>query len=453
MRRVSTACAIGWALFIWLGWCSGLEAVEPVTEAEEVVATCEPPGNGAGPLWCYGAPLLVRQGDRVFAGAMETGAGVPPLCNTRWRLYRRDADGWDLMRHAADFREREPCPVASPGPGKLLVSVNPSTEPPGTKYGRCDPHLLLVDVLHPGREPTVLRPTWAGMPRFTDHSYRGLAADPLRGDVLVMNIDSVTSAQQWSFRPGEGTPSRSGEIHFPIRACYPQVALRDRAAHVLAIGDIVEPDEAWRAHKKEMTGSAWDYVFRRLFYAHSPDLSREGFAPPIEVDSVEATGGHIRNLDLWLGPGGVAHVLYTRTNISRALRDRFFPGQEIVTTLEHAVLERGRVIWRTTLSTGGEGEAETPSFARFHATADGTLFVVTAVGGRKPDGSRLLENRLIQVSPRPEGSPPLRLDLDEPFTTFFTATERGESPASDVLDLFGTGKDPTTLRYARIRLR
>ena len=227
--------------------------------------------------------------------------------------------------------------------------------------------------------------------------------------MLALNIDAVTSAQHWSYLPGDGASSRSGEVRFPIRACYPQVALRDRAAHVLAIGDIVEPNEAWRAHKKETTGSAWDYVFRRLFYAHSPDIGREGFAPPIEVDSVEATGGHIRNLDLWLDPRGIAHLLYLKTNISGALRDRFFPGRKIVTTLEHAEVERGRVIRRTTLSTGGEGEAETPSFARFHATADGTLLVVSTVGGSKPDGSPVLENRLIRVSPRPEtehsGSP------------------------------------------------
>ncbi len=453
MRRLSSMCPTGWAVVTWLGCLFGLGAAEPATEVEEVVATCKPPGNGAGPLWCYGAPLLVRQGDLVFAGAMETGAGVPPLCNTRWRLYRRDAEGWDLVRHAADFREREPCPLASPGPGRLLLSVNPSTEPPGTKYGRCDPHLLLVDTLHPDREPSVLRPTWAGMLRFTDHSYRGLAADPARGDVLAMNIDAVTSAQHWSYFPGDGSPARSGEVRFPIRACYPQVALRDLAAHVLAIGDIVEPNEAWRAHKKETTGSAWDYVFGRLFYAHSPDIGRERFAPPIEVDSVEATGGHIRNLDLWLDPRGIAHILYLKTNLSGVLRDRFFPGRKIVTTLEHAEVERGQVIRRTTLSARGEGEAETPSFARFHATADGTLLVVSTVGGSKPDGSAFLENRLIRVSPRRETDTHVRLDLDEPFTTFFTATERGGSPASDVLDLFGTGEDPTTLRYARIRLQ
>jgi hypothetical protein len=43
--------------------------------------------------------------------------------------------------------------------------------------------------------------------------------------------------------------------------------------------------------------------------------------------------------------------------------------------------------------------------------------------------------------------------LREPFSTFFTATERGGSRPSDLLDLFGVGQDAQTLRYARVRLR
>ena len=185
----------------------------------------------------------------------------------------------------------------------------------------------------------------------------------------------------------------------------------------------------------------------------SPDISRDEFQPPIEIDSVEATGGIIRNMDLWLDPHGVAHVLYLKTNLSGMLRDRFFPGQKIATSLEHAEIDRGKVIRRTTLLTGGEGAAETPQYGRFHATEDGTLYLVFTVGGRKPDGSRLLENRIIRVLPRDEGESPVRLDLDEPFTKLFTANERGGSPASDVLDLFGSGRNSNTLRYARIRLR
>ena len=64
-----------------------------------------------------------------------------------------------------------------------------------------------------------------------------------------------------------------------------------------------------------------------------------------------------------------------------------------------------------------------------------------------------MEVRLLRVSGGREGRTPTRLALGEPLTTFFTATERGGSGPSDVLDLYGTGRDPKVLRYARIRLR
>jgi hypothetical protein len=77
------------------------------------------------------------------------------------------------------------------------------------------------------------------------------------------------------------------------------------------------------------------------------------------VDTVEATGGHILNLDLWLDPRGAAHLLYLKTNTTPVLRDRFFPELKIRTTLEHAQVRNGRVLSRDTLLTGGEGMGET----------------------------------------------------------------------------------------------
>ena len=44
------------------------------------------------------------------------------------------------------------------------------------------------------------------------------------------------------------------------------------------------------------------------------------------------------------------------------------------------------------------------------------------------------------------------LALKTPFSTFFTASERGGSRPSNVLDLFGIGADGETLRYARVRV-
>jgi len=65
----------------------------------------------------------------------------------------------------------------------------------------------------------------------------------------------------------------------------------------MAIGDIVEPNRAWQAFKKQRTGREWDYVFRRLFYTGTPDIrSDEPISRPVEIDSVDATGGHITNL-------------------------------------------------------------------------------------------------------------------------------------------------------------
>jgi hypothetical protein len=63
--------------------------------------------------------------------------------------------------------------------------------------------------------------------------------DAKTGEVLLLSLlgdaycaSFADSAQQWH---------DVGTIRFPIKACYPEVLLRNRAAHVLAIGDIVEP--------------------------------------------------------------------------------------------------------------------------------------------------------------------------------------------------------------------
>jgi hypothetical protein len=383
---------------------------------------------------------------------METGADVPPLCNTRWRVYRRGAEGWTRTNEAAAFREREPCPLALLGPDRLLLSVNPSTEPPGTQYGPCDPHLLTIDLSQAKATPIVVRPRWSEAGRFTDHSYRGLAVDGYGGELLLLNIDAATSDQHWAYRDRSGA-FRSGKIRFPIRSCYPQVALRRGAAHVMAIGDIVEPRSEWREHKKAKTGAAWDYVFRRLFYTWTPDIAGRPFSAPIEVDSVEERGGHIQNLDLWLDARGMAHLLYLKTDTTPIVRDQFFPEMKIRTTLEHVQVREGRIVSRNTLMAGGEGMGETPRYARFHAAADGTVYAVLAVTGSTPDRGAFRENRLLQVLPRKSGVAPVVLPMKEPFTTFFTATERGGSRPSDLLDLFGVGQDGQTLQYARVRLR
>ncbi len=441
-----------WSLMILLVGLTRLGmAGEPRVEVEEVVAQGMEAHNGAGPLWCYGAPLVVRVGEAVYASVMEVGDGVPPPCNTRWRLLRRDPMGWVELAHADQFREREPCPIAASDRLGLLLSVNPSLEPPGVQSGRCDPHLLRWDLARLDRPPTLLPPAWPSTARFSQHSYRGLTVDPVRGDALVLNIDDRTNAQHWSILPADHRPDRSGSIRFPVRACYPEVALVGGAGHVLALGDQVEPNLTWKKFKQRQTGKAADYVFRQVYYTCAADLGSGDFAVPVEVDTVEATGGNLLNLDLWIGPTGLAHLLYLKTNMVAVLRDQFWPGQPIIKTLEYVVIDRGAIVRRATLLTGGDGQAETPEYARFHATDPGNLHIVAAVFTAKSSPNHL-ENWIMPIPGGVDPIRPTRLPLKSPFKTFFTATPRGGSVPSTTLDLFGHDAQSRELRYARVIL-
>ena len=145
---------------------------------------------------------------------------------------------------------------------------------------------------------------------------------------MLLNIDTKTSEQWVSWRDTVGTWQPRGRIAFPIRAAYPQVALRDGAASVMAIGDIQEPNPEWRQLKADVLKQDWDYVFRRLFYTSTRDLAQAPFSIPIEVDSVETTAGNILNLDLHIDQRGFAHLLYLRQAHQYAfIRDRYFPGR------------------------------------------------------------------------------------------------------------------------------
>ena len=108
----------------------------PVVEVEDIVATYSPADNGAGPLWCYGAPLIARVGEEVYVSALETGVDVEPLCNTRWRLYARsDSGAWRLVDHADEFDTREPCPLGATQDGRVFLSVNPLIDLSGRRSG------------------------------------------------------------------------------------------------------------------------------------------------------------------------------------------------------------------------------------------------------------------------------------------------------------------------------
>ncbi|MGD8499794.1 MAG: hypothetical protein PVJ86_04060 [Phycisphaerales bacterium] len=429
------------------------QSLRRAVEVEEVVTTYTPANNGAGPLWCYGSTVIARKDEDVYLSIIETGKDIPPLCNTRWQLWRCSRDGWKVEHSEKEYRQREPCPIAVFQKGPVFLSVSPSTEPVGTKYGRCEPLVLEFDPENPGGPAKKHAPVWANGTYFTDHSYRGFAADGVSGELLLLNINARTSEQFVSYRDSEGKWHQKGKIKFPIRSCYPQVALRDGSAHVMAIGDIVEPVDEWQKLKFEKLKRKWDYVFRRLFYTWANDIKTAGLATPIEIDTVEETCGHIRNLDLHIDAAGVAHLLYLkRPHQYGFIRDKYFPGQQMTAHLEYVVVKENKVVSRRTLAQTPRGSSGLePSFGRFHIGSDGALYVIVA-GTAVDNGQRTFCNSLGRI-PSSKSTPEFeRIELRHPFRSFFTNTPRGGSKPSDVIDVFGIADDSPNLRYARIRI-
>ncbi|UCC96332.1 MAG: hypothetical protein JSW66_10855 [Phycisphaerales bacterium] len=457
LRITSLLCVAVWCCCCFSAKCdAGTENRESshcAVEVEEVVTRYAPANNGAGPLWCYGSTVIARKTDDVFLSIIETGKDVPPLCNTRWQLWHRSSDSWEMEQSEKDYRQREPCPIAVFQRGPVFLSVNPSTEPVGTKYGPCNPLVLEFSAGNLSGEATIHTPAWADGSHFTDHSYRGFAADGTEGELLLLNINARTSEQFVSYRDSKGRWYPKGTIAFPIRSCYPQVALRNGSAHVMAIGDIVEPVTEWRKLKYKKLKRDWDYVFRRLFYTYTDNIHTVGFCAPIEIDTVEHTCGHIRNLDLHIDQTGAAHLLYFKQpHQYEFIRDKYFPGQAMTAHLEHVIVKDGKVLSRRTLAErpGGPTGFE-PSFGRFHLSGAGELYVVAA-GTSVEKGQRTYGNFLGRI-PAGQDKPKFeRLGLKHPFGTFFTNTPRGGSAPSDVIDLFGIADDGPNLRYARIRI-
>jgi hypothetical protein len=438
--------------------------VDPIVEIEEDVYSYVPAGNGAGPMWCHGSTCLVRIGDAVFASGLETIKDAKPLNNCRWMLFHRGRDGWKKVCFDPTGRTREPCPLAGFYDGRLFLSANPTlSRDPNAYSGPARPEILQFAVDNPARPVRELSPVWSGQPRFTEHSYRSFAADGPNNELILFQNVGYTHAE-WTFLDREGQWSAHGQLKWPwgneyekpqpIRVCYPNVAIKDREVHFCGVSDIIEPNPKWRAYKKEITGRNWDYDFRRLFYAWSPDITKKKFKPWVEIASREKTCGWITPGDLWLAPNGEVHVIWTERALDERLREKFFPDEKQSHSLKYAVLRDDKVLLKRTLLVAEEGKSnERPGRGRFHVTADNHLFVFFYVSGTDASGTRISENRLLQILPGSVVGKSVRVPLKKPFTSFFTATIRAGTSPSDTLDLLGTREGSgRTISYARIKL-
>lgn len=443
---------------------SNTPALRPIVEVEEPVYAYQPASNGAGPMWCHGSTCLVRMGDDFFASGLETIKGARPLNNCRWMLFQRTSAGWKKVLADPSGRTREPCPLVGFPDGRLFLSANPTLNADPKAYaGPARPEILQFSARDPARPVRTLLPGWAGKPAFTEHSYRSFSADGGARELILFQNIGYTHAE-WAFLDSTGKWCAQGRLKWPwgaeyekpqpIRICYPNVALKKRAVHFCGVSDIIEPNPKWRAYKRELTGRQWDYDFRRLFYAWTPDITKAPFKPWVEIASREATCGWIFPCDLWVSPAGDVHVLWTERALDERLRKKFFPDEKQYHALKYALLREGRVMTRSTLLIAKEGISRlVPGRGRFHVTGDGRLLVFYHASGTDSKGKRVSENRLLEI--RPDGTVGLgaRVPLKKPFTNFFTTTPRAGTAPSDTMGVLGMQEGAgTTISFAQIRL-
>jgi hypothetical protein len=454
---------VGCWMFSLRAQASDSPALHPVVEAEEDLYTYTNANNGAGPIWCHGSTCLVRIGEDVFVSGLETLKDINPLNNCRWTLYRRGKNGWQLEQSDPSGRTREPCPLGGFPDGRLFLSANPTLTAAGVYSGPARPEILQFSAQDPKAAFERLVPVWNGQPAFTEHSYRSFAVDgPGEEFILFQNI-GYTHAE-WAFRDRVGQWRARGQLRWPegvespkpvpVRVCYPNVVLKKRAVHFCGVSDIDEPYPEWKAFKKELTGNAWDYDFRRLFYTWTPDITREGFRPWVELASRDKTCGWIQPGDVWVAPDGAAHVVWTERALDERLRQKFFPEAKQSRTVNYAIVSNGNVVLRRTLMLAEEGKPGLiGSWPRFQVTPDNRLFVFCYASGTERGGKAVSENRLMEILPGGEVGTPVTVPLEKPFTIYFTATPRGGSPASQTLELLGQREGtPLAMAYARVRL-
>ena len=459
MARNSPALVL--ALLLLAVSVEGQGIMNPIVEVEEEVYRYVAPDNGSGPMWTHGNTCIVRIGEEVWASGQETLPDRKPLNNTRWLLFHRPDDGqWRQVADGGDTAEREPCPLVCFPDGRVFLSTNPNDAAPDQHDGTATPQVVQLRADDPVATLEVFTPPWNREIRFHGHTYRSFVADgPNRELALIYNI--AYDKFYWTFRDRDGRWAAQGEAEFPwgaeydkpqpIRICYPAVELRDRALHFLGVSDIVEPYDAWRAFKKELTGRDWDYDFRRLFYTWTDDLAAGEFHPWVEVASRDKTAGHIFPMDMHVSADGSVHALWTERALDTRLRERFFPEEKQSWALSYALLRDGEVVVRQSVVALEEGEqGPRPGNGRFHVTPSGRLFVFYHQSGQDAAGRDVGGNWLREVIAEGSFSAPVKVPLQHPFGSFFTATSRGGSAPSEVLDIFG--EQGGAMRYARVRL-
>jgi len=457
--------------------------IVPVVEAEDIVYNWQYVDWGATPLWCYGNTCIIRIGNDVFADGLEGAL----LGRSRWTLFQRGKDVWQLMQKDTASTTREPCPFGCfPDTGRIFLSHSPvqrKHRPEVLEFADADPKAAYKTLL-----------PWGD--RDGDATtYRTFSVDGPNREMIVFHNAGYSHAN-WSFCDRAGKWSARGRLDWCkgedrstapygavyARANYPTVMLKDRAVHFAGAA-------AWNVWAKvskdeNLMGRRWGNRWRRLFYTWTPDVTKKGFSEWITIGSTHETGGWLFPGDLWVDDTGAAHVAWSEAPINEELRDKHFPDIKRVFALKYAQIKDGKVVLKTMLLEGGEGKSpeipghpgkenfiklKDPSSVdgyllsdqagrgqpRLHVTPDGRMFAVYYVGGTDGKGRTVSENRLMEIRKDGSTGPQIRIPLKHPLVEFFTATPRGGTKPSTMLDLLGYRKTAlaNSVCYAGVRLK
>ncbi|MDX9954694.1 MAG: hypothetical protein RBT75_11385 [Anaerolineae bacterium] len=433
---------------------------------ESTVYTTADADNGAGPLWDYHASNVARVGDTVWVSGRNTVLGLPPLNNTECNLWTRTAAGWRLV-HTLPGLTREPCPIGVLPGGRIVISTNVTRNVRGKAGGGpAQPGLWEYDTTHADAKPELSVPQWrkgASLDQFTEHSYRSLAIDRSRGEIFLLQ-NAGDSHAEWTFRDHAGNWPASGRLDWPVirtqantmplRVAYVVALVSNRAVHLMGVSDVIEPNPEWRSFKRKLTGNSWDYVFRRLYYTWSPDITSVAFRPWIELANYEATAGWIVPGDLWLASDDTLYLTWSATALDERLRDRYFPHQRQSKAIELATVRNGKIASKRQLIRFEDGVAGWyPNTPRFHATSDGRLSLFLYMHDYRGLREKLTGNFLIELSgDRIKKINPL--PMEAPLGWYVVASDRLGNTPSDFLDVLGNepGQE-LVVRHAEVQIR
>jgi hypothetical protein len=375
-------------------------------------------------FWGYHQSIIVRSGDRVYAGIIDP-LSPTDVTQKQYHLLERSELGWQKI-YATDPE------VRLNQPPLLLVDAAGHVHAFAWEDGICN-HLR-VDTDADPRTPVRDTPE-TGFEGLWPYAGGAVNAD---GDLLV--VTSPYPEHPYAFYDaGTGEWTQGTAVAHPPRPdtrqkfdthCYPFVALTGREAHILSLQDV---SELYRINE----GPHERYSHRSIDYYYAPNLGDTPFLS-ISVVDLEDTKGAAHNDDLLVDRSGTIHVLYRYRQIES--------DWATASPLMHAHGPPGGPLTHVALvDTAGESFGE----SRLWEAPDGVLYVVG------PRGTQWT------VTPLGEdgalAGPPVPLDIglsDTQYTSprIFLVPARATTSGSPFLEgLYQEQQDENTNRILYFR--